>query len=158
MNQLVNNRKELFCKNYVGLIPTNMDTNTKKINELSKIEFKLFIINNRQISEIQNEFNLFFPYLKIEFFKLPHKIGVGSHKKLIFEKDKFISDCRTSKNEGFLLINDEVKVLDVEQQFFNEFGLSIQVFRKSGKVWLETSATDHWTLKAQNTEGAELSS
>jgi hypothetical protein len=37
------------------------------------------------------------------------------------------------------------------------YGLSVQVFRKSGNVWLETSATDNWTLRQQNNEGAELS-
>jgi hypothetical protein len=96
--------------------------------------------------------------LKIEFFKTPHKIGDGTPKKLIFEKDKFISDCRVSKSEGFILICDELKVSTIEQKFVNDFGLSVQIFRKSGKVWLETSATDHWTLKDQNIEGEELSS
>ena len=28
--------------------------------------------------------------------------------------------------------------------------LSAQVFRKSGKIWLETTFTDSWTLKKQN--------
>jgi hypothetical protein len=33
----------------------------------------------------------------------------------------------------------------------------VQVFRKSGNVWLETSATDAWSLKQQNQEGMDLS-
>jgi hypothetical protein len=36
-------------------------------------------------------------------------------------------------------------------------GLYVQVFRKSGKVWLETTATDNWSLYKQNEEGQELS-
>jgi hypothetical protein len=35
--------------------------------------------------------------------------------------------------------------------------LSVQVFRKSGKSWLETTFTDGWTLKKQNQEGIDLS-
>jgi hypothetical protein len=30
------------------------------------------------------------------------------------------------------------------------------VFRKSGAVWLITSATDNWTLSQQNEEGKSL--
>jgi hypothetical protein len=33
----------------------------------------------------------------------------------------------------------------------------VQVFRKSGKVWLETTVTDGWTLEEQNLQGEALS-
>jgi hypothetical protein len=45
-------------------------------------------------------------------------------------------------------------VSKVEMGFQESFGISVQVFRKSGKVWLETSATDCWTLEEQNEQGA----
>ena len=48
-------------------------------------------------------------------------------------------------------------VNQLELLIFSKFGLAAQVFRKSGNVWLETSATDNWTLLQQNNEGAELS-
>ena len=35
------------------------------------------------------------------------------------------------------------------------FGLSAQVFRLSGDVWLETTSTDNWTLEEQNSTGQE---
>ena len=31
--------------------------------------------------------------------------------------------------------------------------LNLQVFRKSSDIWLQTSATDHWTLEKQNGKG-----
>jgi hypothetical protein len=48
-------------------------------------------------------------------------------------------------------------VQELERVFQEELGLFIQVFRRSGKVWLETTATDNWTLFKQNEEGQELS-
>jgi hypothetical protein len=33
----------------------------------------------------------------------------------------------------------------------------VQVFRQSGRVWLETTRTDDWTLAEQNKQGEELS-
>jgi hypothetical protein len=61
------------------------------------------------------------------------------------------------KSEGLLHISREMTVSQFEAKLYDDFGLSAQVFRKSGNVWLETSATDAWTLAQQNEEGAELS-
>ena len=41
--------------------------------------------------------------------------------------------------------------------FGEVYGLGVQVFRKSGNVWLETTVTDSWTLKEQNDQGESLS-
>lgn len=40
-----------------------------------------------------------------------------------------------------------------EQMFAAQFGLNVQVFRRSGELYLETTATDDWTLGQQNAEG-----
>ena len=37
-------------------------------------------------------------------------------------------------------------------------GWKVQILRSSGKLYIETSVTDQWTLDRQNQEGAELSS
>jgi hypothetical protein len=47
-------------------------------------------------------------------------------------------------------------VEELEKSFLVKFGLNVQVFRKSGKSWLETTITDKWTLEKQNTQGEEL--
>lgn len=59
--------------------------------------------------------------------------------------------------EGFIHITDDMPVSKLEQLFLDQFGLSVQVFRKSGSSWLETTFTDDWTLKRQNDAGMELS-
>lgn len=122
-------------------------------NEMLKIQ----ISDERTLKEIQSDFNSYFPFLKLEFFKAPHRVGQGSAKDLIIAPNKFVKDCRTLKPSGFLEIKDGMTVNQLEQLLFENFGLAAQVFRKSGNVWLETSATDSWTLTQQNNEGAELS-
>lgn len=123
----------------------------------NNIPMSISILENRHLFELQEDFNALFPFLKIEFFKAPHTIGEASAKNQLHDNNRIVSDCRLKKSEGVLAISDAMTVSDLEAKFFDDFGLSAQVFRKSGNVWLETSATDNWTLRQQNDEGAELS-
>ncbi|MFM1875618.1 MAG: hypothetical protein RL266_1355 [Bacteroidota bacterium] len=115
---------------------------------------KIHVDDNRSISEIQEEFNAKFPYLKIEFFKKPHSAGEASALADMLPADSALARFRTVHSAGDITITPETTVETVESEFQNKFGLSAQVFRKSGAVWLETSATDGWTLKDQNEQGA----
>jgi hypothetical protein len=129
-----------------------MSPKTKTPNSLH-----LYIDLNSRLSEIQKEFNTHFPFLKIEFFKVPHKIGQGLKKDLIINANKLVKDCSTIKKGGVIEFTTVTPVSDLETKFFKDFKLSVQVFRKAGSVWLETTATDNWTLAQQNEEGAEFS-
>ncbi len=60
-------------------------------------------------------------------------------------------------SEGELEIDGTMTVNMLESKLFEQFGLSVQVSRKSGNLWLETSLTNHWTLKEQNDHGREIS-
>ena len=118
---------------------------------------KIIINDHRKISAIQEEFNKMFPYLKIEFFAKPHNIGLPSSKKIMKYQGKTLGECRLIHNKGIITITPQVTVAALEQNFGNVYGLSVQVFRKSGKAWLETTVTDNWTLEQQNKQGEELS-
>ncbi len=118
---------------------------------------KININDNRKIFAIQEEFNTLFPYLKIEFFSKPHKVGGASAKKLIKHNSKTLGECRTVHNNGEITITPSLTVSDLEQRFQDVYGLNVQVFRKSGKVWLETTVTDGWSLDEQNKQGEALS-
>jgi hypothetical protein len=48
-------------------------------------------------------------------------------------------------------------VVELECLFEDQFGLFVQVFRRSGNLWLETTVTDSWSLQKQNEQGKELS-
>jgi len=113
------------------------------------------ISSTKTIKDVQGEFNAIFPYLKIQFFRKSHHEFEGSHKKDILPENTVLYALSTS--DGILTINKDQTVTEVESLFKKHFGLNVQVFRKSGSSWLETTVTDGWTLEKQNQEGMELS-
>lgn len=116
---------------------------------------KLTINDQRKISSIQKAFNDLFPYLKLEFFSKPHRPGHASAKRLM-QHHLTIGQCRTQHSSGALTITPVMTVADLEQTFSDLYGLSVQVFRRSGNIWLETTITDSWTLQEQNEQGEAL--
>src|SRR5688500_9591017 len=118
---------------------------------------EIIINDHRKIFAIQKDFSEMFPYLKLEFFGKPHKVGAPSSKEIMKHPSKTVGQCRMIHNKGTLTITPSMTVADMEQAFSDVYGLSVQIFRKSGRVWLETTATDGWTLDKQNTQGQELS-
>jgi hypothetical protein len=103
---------------------------------------------------VKNQFHLEFPYLKLEFFSKRHKTFEATKQSLII-KDNIPLKELTAK-EGNLEVHKDMTVEELEKSFLVKFGLNVQVFRKSGKSWLETTITDKWTLEKQNTQGEEL--
>ena len=115
----------------------------------------LHITRNRSIDEVQKDFNRLYPFLKIEFYK--NNDGESrSHKRQNVLNSMPVVRAGLLKN-GDIELNDSMTVGQLENIFRTEFGLSAQVCRKSGAVWLETTMTDGWTLKQQNDHGKELS-
>ena len=55
------------------------------------------------------------------------------------------------------IIDENLTVAEMEMGFKKQFGVNMQVYRKSGNVWIETTLTDKWTLKKQNQEGEQMS-
>lgn len=118
---------------------------------------ELKIDSRKKISTIKEEFNAAFPFLRLEFFNHKHRIKNASPKRDLILKDIPLNEFKTGKHPNYIEISDEMQVQTLEQMIQDEFGISMQVFRKSGKSWLETSVTDDWTLRRQNDEGMELS-
>ena len=113
----------------------------------------LIINPDQPVSNLQQQFSDSFPFLKIECFKSVHQKSGGSAKRKIHTPETHLRSCMHGNKYGSISISPILTVAQLEQHFQKEFGLNIQVFRKSGKVWLETTATDFWTLQQQNDEG-----
>ena len=118
---------------------------------------QIVINDHRKIFAIQKEFSEVFPYLKLQFFSKPHTKGGASPKELMKHPAKPLGECRTIHNSGIITITPQMTVANLEQNFNDVYGLSVQVFRKSGNAWLETTVTDNWSLEKQNIQGEELS-
>ena len=111
----------------------------------------------RTISEIKEEFNVLFPFLKLEFFRTAHEEAEATQHREMIKKNMPISDISRNKKYGTFYLTPATTVATLEATLRDDFGLYVQVFRKSGTVWLETTVTDNLTLQTQNALGLEKS-
>lgn len=111
------------------------------------------IKENLKISEIQEQFSSIFPFLKLEFIKNKTHARTSVIKQPLIDINKTLYEIRTILKDSFITISPTMTVSELENQFIDIFGLSTQVFRKSGNIWLVTTVTDKWTLEEQNRQG-----
>ena len=115
----------------------------------------MVIAQEKTLREIKDIFSFIFPGLKIEFYK-------GSHLKyeLSTQSSQYDENLRLSEISS-KLFSDEFKfypkntVAEIEKEFEDRYGIHIQIFRRSNDLWLQTSATDDWTLEEQNRKGLQ---
>lgn len=106
-----------------------------------------------KLQSVQEQFQKRFPFLRIEFFKGKPGSNVTPANRL--DASKTFAESGIGKVSGQLHITGLTTVRELERRIMEEFGIHAEVFRKSGKIWLRTSATDSWTLDEQNTEARE---
>jgi hypothetical protein len=115
------------------------------------------INDNTSLKQIQQVFSDFYPYLKIEFFSKRHKKYEASEEANMIEPDILIGDIKAKHAGGVLEIRPLYKVADVEKEFQQHFGLSVQICRKEKDGWEQTTGMDDFTLKDLNEFGRESS-
>ena len=110
------------------------------------------------VKEIQEYFSGIFPFLRINFFK-NRKAGSerSGNKFILFSPESLMKDVHPDVLDGALIIQESMSVLELENEFNQKFNLSVQILRRSGNLWLDTSRTNSWTLKEQNDLGREIS-
>ena len=110
----------------------------------------MIINKNTTTAEVNNTFVAAYPYLKLAFYKKSHDHFHGSQKKDEIAKETTLEVLNPDMQEGEIEWTGQMSVDALETHFEEKFGLHVQVFRKSGDIWLQTSKTDHWTLDEQN--------
>jgi len=113
----------------------------------------LEISKDKTIHDIQRDFNLRFPYLKLEFYNPGDPARVKKH----LPHYTLLSDAGLINGNTIMEVENGMTVAELEKRDRNEYGLAVQVSRKSGLVWLETTMTDNWPLEKQNEHGKEIS-
>lgn len=106
-----------------------------------------------KLKDIQLAFRRKFPYLKIEFYRHSHKEGEGTKDVYLLNSEMMVGEVRSIHNSGFFPLDGSMKTATFEQMLQKIYGLNTQVFRKSYGKWLQTWATDVWTLEEQNKRG-----
>jgi glycerol-3-phosphate O-acyltransferase len=102
------------------------------------------------LQEIQDVFSNFYPYLQLNFYKKAHKIFESSPDADLIPPDKKVSEIKKAHVSGLLEIQPLYKVAEVEKEFQQRFGLSVQVLRKEEDGWVQTTGMDDFTLKYVN--------
>lgn len=97
------------------------------------------------IKDIQKGFSEMYPFLKIEVID----------KK---QPAKQVSDNISPNEQQHVDISSGRTVAQLEEDFKKLLNLPIQLFRRAGNLWIETSLTHDWTLDQQNKEGELFSS
>lgn len=117
---------------------------------------ELYLTKESTMGAVQAEFSAAFPGLKIAFFSKPHGESKGSAAKFLLQyKEMLLGEMSPNLEAGTLSIQPESVVWAVESDFEKKFGLHVQIFRKSGNLWLETSVTDQLTLAVQMQKAAD---
>ncbi len=109
----------------------------------------ILVTNKHSLAEIQAEFNEKFGNLKLEFYIGKHDEGEGTADNKKLDPSLTIGELREGDSETEFSIHGNLKTNSFEESWQEAFGFSVQVFRKSGNIWLQTTSTDDWTLSEQ---------
>ncbi len=103
------------------------------------------------MGEVQSQFSAYFPNLKLAFFSKSHKEFRSSAAKFLIQEKEMLLSALTKELQTprEIVLSGDMPVWELEKFFENECGLHVQLFRRSGKIWLETSKTDNLTLNEQ---------
>lgn len=115
------------------------------------------INDNTTLRHIKDVFSDFYPYLQIGFFKKPHKKYEASPDMDLISMEKTIGEIKQTHVFGLLEIRPLYKVADVEKEFLERFGLSVQILRREKDRWVQTTGMDDFTLKDLNEMGKNSS-
>ncbi|MBT8327270.1 MAG: hypothetical protein KJP21_06070 [Bacteroidia bacterium] len=110
---------------------------------------KFIIQLDSQLDEIKAKFSDEFKGLKLEFFSKAHNKLEGSPKEDMVTENIALSKLNANLETKEIVIAKEMKVSELEAVFENDFGLHVQVFRKMGRSWIETTRTDNYSLAEQ---------
>ena len=115
------------------------------------------INDNTTLRHLQDVFSDYYPYLQIEFYRKTHKKYEASAEDDLLFPGKTIGEIKITHLSAVLEIQPWYKIADVEREFQQRFGLSVQVLRKEKNKWEQTTGMDDFTLREMNEIGRNSS-
>lgn len=117
----------------------------------------LEINDTTAVRHLMETFSNYYPYLKIEFFHKPHKKYEDSSETDRVDPGATVGDIKATHVSGVLEIQPFYRIADVEKEFMERFGLSVQILRKEKNKWEQTTGMDDFTLTELNEFGRSSS-
>jgi hypothetical protein len=113
---------------------------------------KITINSESKVKDLKTQFHSNFSELKIELFKPGHQISGGQAKTGILDNEQVISELTDFQLNSSFEFDGDTKISEFEKGFRSHFNVAVQVFRKSGNLYLETTETDSWSLAESQEE------
>jgi hypothetical protein len=111
----------------------------------------LYLENDTPVKALQDKFNALYPFLQLHFIKTFREDGKPLKKIVKGLPEQRLSEITGTLVPGMVSIEGTCTVAEILDNF-RSHGLAVQVYRKSGTLWVETSLTEDWTLERQNRE------
>jgi hypothetical protein len=111
----------------------------------------LYIEHETQVNALQEKFNALYPFLQLHFIRTVEENGKPLKKIVKATPEQKLKEITNKLKPGTVSVKETLAVAEVLDDFRNH-GLIVQVYRKSGTLWVETSLTEDWTLERQNRE------
>ena len=92
---------------------------------------KIEINNYRKIFAIQEEFNVLFPNVSMEFYEKSSRAGGSPSENLVKSNSKTLDNCRNTHEAGYITIVPGMTIGELKQNLRDVYGLSIDLFNKS---------------------------
>ena len=110
---------------------------------------KIHFTPETTLREIQESFTEQYPNLKLGFFVDLNDDNQYSQDELIKNEHSTLRMVNPEIGYGAISVSPSTKVMDFETEAFLQLGVDVQVFRRSGKLWLATKQTDHKSFVEQ---------
>ncbi len=117
---------------------------------------KIYLNPYLKIKDIKRNFENFFPYLKLEFFKPRSEFVESTSHKDVIPNSSFLVDATGVLTTVEIEINSKQTVAEVEQLFKSLFNLPVRIFRKTRFSSVEIAHTDNVTLETEDKIGRKL--
>ena len=112
---------------------------------------------DKKLKDINNAFKLVYPFLKLEFFSHSHQWQEGNIELQRLNQQLTVDEATGHQSvSGYIEIHYWQKTGVLEMNFLKQFKLAVQVYRKYGDQWIQTSGTDELSLEEQNEAGMRV--
>jgi hypothetical protein len=113
----------------------------------------LYVDRDDNIRNIQKKFTEIFPHLWISIFR--HSDGEPPKQDVFFTRETQIADINPVFSAGKLEIDPHMTVTAFESDFYDQFGLFVQVSKRNGLADTRKFGFDHFALDEVDQEVKE---
>ncbi len=114
---------------------------------------QLYISEEAIVGDIQDKFQKYYPFLKLQFLLKPHLKRQHTPDSEDISPETLIEKITMRSRFGWLDISADRTIEEVEKDFNRIFGLHVQILQKKGSSWRTVTDPGNTTLNGLNSEG-----